>query len=77
MPFSSPKESREAPASYTVGEIKEMIRLLRASGRIAVAELAGMELLAALLMWVETDPGAGFDQMVQRYLLSLPGSERK
>lgn len=75
MPLSSTKET--LPQGHTLGEIKEMIRLLRASGRIAVAELAGMELLAALLMWVETDPNAGIDQMVQRYLLSLSGRERK
>ena len=72
MPLSSTKES-PVPAAYTVGEIKEAIRLLRASGRIAVAELAGMELLAALLLWVETDRNAGLDRMVQRYLSSLPG----
>jgi len=74
MPFSTTKESTPSQG-HTVGEIKEMIRLLRASGRIAVAELAGMELLAALLMWVETDPNVSIDQMVQRYLLSLSGRQ--
>ena len=57
--------------TYTAAEINELIEVLRASGDIAPAGIAGMELLGQLLTRLEDLSDADIELEVRRHLRSL------
>jgi len=57
--------------SFTPAEVKDIVRVLRATGKLQPDELAAMELLCSLLRWVAASPDNHLEAVVQLYLRSI------
>ena len=61
----------DSPRRFTAAEVKEVVRVLRSTGKFQPDELAAMELLCSILRSAAASPGAELASVVQSYLQSI------